>query len=100
MIKESNEKLEAQKVALKEKLDELLRSARALNSIPGELFDIENEMQQIKNLHEKEKTLLRNLAKRTQSDSETMIRALKRIETVRVNYRYMQCCLKSAIYSY
>ena len=85
LIKESNKKLEAQKVALKEKLDELLRSARALNSIPGELFDIENEMQQIKNLHEKEKTLLRNLAKRTQSDSETMIRALKRIKTVRVN---------------
>jgi len=79
MIEKTNEQMQAQKVALKEKLEELLRSATVLDSVPGELFDIHEEVQRIEALYRGEKNTLRNLARRTKSEAGTMARAIREL---------------------
>ena len=64
---------------MKEKLEELLRSATVLDTVPQELFDIHGEIQRIESLYRGEKNILRNLARRTKSEAGAMIRVLNEI---------------------
>jgi len=81
LLQESKKRLEAKKVALKEKLDELIKNAKVLGRTNAELFAIHQKMLQINNLYAQERRRLIALAKRTTRDSKTIVKFLNEIMT-------------------